>query len=171
MLYITSELFKVDWNDVAENLDITNGHAARMRFSRFKQQMEGVQPPQRKPRPGPAHHKRQKQEKLKPKPKVKTEKRLKRENQLPVKPEPDEPIGDVFNESLENPYESIKSEPATEGYENNDRDIAWRSLELHQSPESNFHVPNLDNGSLNSFPGLLKVKEEPQVKSEPQWDP
>lgn len=130
--------------------------------------MEGVQPPQRKPRSGPAHHKRQKQEKLKPKPKVKTEKK---ESQLPVKPEPDERIGDAFNEPFANPYESIKSEPVTEGYENNERDTAWRSLELHQSPESNFHVPKLDNGSLNSFPGLLKVKEEPQVKVEPQWDP
>ena len=34
-------LWQVDWAQVAEELDITNGHAARMRFSRFKQQIEG----------------------------------------------------------------------------------------------------------------------------------
>ena len=35
---------------VADQLDITNGHAARMRFSRFKQHMEGIPPTPRKPR-------------------------------------------------------------------------------------------------------------------------
>ncbi|MCJ1244217.1 hypothetical protein MMC30_001415 [Trapelia coarctata] len=40
----------IDWNSVASDLDITNGHAARMRFSRFKQHMEGVPPTPRKPR-------------------------------------------------------------------------------------------------------------------------
>lgn len=36
------DLKSVDWSQVATSLDITNGHAARMRFTRFKQQMEGV---------------------------------------------------------------------------------------------------------------------------------
>ncbi|MCJ1307183.1 hypothetical protein MMC25_000829 [Agyrium rufum] len=31
----------IDWNLVAKELGITNGHAARMRFSRFKQHMDG----------------------------------------------------------------------------------------------------------------------------------
>lgn len=35
---------------VASQLGITNGHAARMRFSRFKQQMEGIPTTPRKPR-------------------------------------------------------------------------------------------------------------------------
>lgn len=35
---------------VASQLGITNGHAARMRFSRFKQHMEGVPTAPRKPR-------------------------------------------------------------------------------------------------------------------------
>ncbi|KAI9894836.1 MAG: hypothetical protein M1814_000056 [Vezdaea aestivalis] len=34
----------IDWNEVARDLKITNGHAARMRFSRFKGQIEGRQP-------------------------------------------------------------------------------------------------------------------------------
>lgn len=37
----------VDWNLVASTLDITNGHAARMRYSRFRQHMEGRPTPQR----------------------------------------------------------------------------------------------------------------------------
>ncbi|KAL2050883.1 hypothetical protein ABVK25_008781 [Lepraria finkii] len=41
----------IDWQEVANGLDITNGHAARMRFSRFKQQMEGTASQPRKPRP------------------------------------------------------------------------------------------------------------------------
>src|SRR5271170_1972446 len=44
------DLKHIDWSLVAESLDITNGHAARMRFSRFKQHMEGVPPQSRAPR-------------------------------------------------------------------------------------------------------------------------
>lgn len=32
----------MDWNLVASQLEISNGHAARMRYSRFRQQMEGT---------------------------------------------------------------------------------------------------------------------------------
>ncbi|PCG90718.1 Hypothetical protein PENO1_097610 [Penicillium occitanis (nom. inval.)] len=34
------DLRSIDWSLVATELDISNGHAARMRYSRFKQQME-----------------------------------------------------------------------------------------------------------------------------------
>ena len=50
-------LSQIDWNLVASELGITNGHAARMRFSRFKQTMEGVQPTRR---PRAENHKQQK---------------------------------------------------------------------------------------------------------------
>lgn len=43
------DLKAIDWNEVASGLDITNGHAARMRYSRFKAQIEGL-PTQSKPR-------------------------------------------------------------------------------------------------------------------------
>lgn len=33
---------EIDWNRVASDLDVSNGHAARMRYSRFRQQMEGT---------------------------------------------------------------------------------------------------------------------------------
>ncbi|KAL1959474.1 hypothetical protein VTO42DRAFT_1919 [Malbranchea cinnamomea] len=36
------DLKSIDWNLVASQLEITNGHAARMRFSRFRQHMEGI---------------------------------------------------------------------------------------------------------------------------------
>lgn len=43
------DLKTIDWNEVASGLEITNGHAARMRYSRFKAQIEGL-PTQTKPR-------------------------------------------------------------------------------------------------------------------------
>ncbi|EHY60654.1 hypothetical protein ABEF92_001348 [Exophiala dermatitidis] len=36
------DLRSIDWNLVASSLDISNGHAARMRYSRMKSQFEGV---------------------------------------------------------------------------------------------------------------------------------
>ncbi|KZF20565.1 hypothetical protein L228DRAFT_249321 [Xylona heveae TC161] len=48
------DLKSIDWSAVASQLEITNGHAARMRFSRFKQHMEGVVPsPRRRASPKP----------------------------------------------------------------------------------------------------------------------
>ncbi len=44
-------LLQIDWNEVARNpvltQEITNGHAARMRFSRFRQQILGLAPQKR----------------------------------------------------------------------------------------------------------------------------
>ncbi len=45
----TDIIVQVDWNAVAKDLDISNGAAARMRWFRFKQQMDGV--PRNKPSP------------------------------------------------------------------------------------------------------------------------
>ncbi|KFY21971.1 hypothetical protein V493_06958 [Pseudogymnoascus sp. VKM F-4281 (FW-2241)] len=52
MYYIVKQLDvrSVDWNLVANDMEITNGHAARMRFARFKNQMEGTVPKTRAPR-------------------------------------------------------------------------------------------------------------------------
>lgn len=46
------DLKAIDWTLVAGSLEITNGHAARMRYSRFKQHMEGVTTQPRAPRTG-----------------------------------------------------------------------------------------------------------------------
>ncbi|KAE8356633.1 hypothetical protein BDV28DRAFT_144958 [Aspergillus coremiiformis] len=45
------DLKSIDWNLVATQLEISNGHAARMRYSRFKQQMEGTTSTPRSSRP------------------------------------------------------------------------------------------------------------------------
>ena len=44
------DAWQIDWNQVAADNGVTNGHAARMRFSRFKQQMEGTYPTRRTPK-------------------------------------------------------------------------------------------------------------------------
>lgn len=134
--------------------------------------MEGIQPPPRKPRSGPAHHKKHKQERPRPKSKVKTEKKPKIEDQLPIKSEPDESVGSVYNEPpLNTLYVPIKSEPITEGYGDDAGEMAWTALKSHQSPEENFPVLKMENETLDPSLGLLKVEEEPQMKAEPQWDP
>lgn len=46
------DLRPVDWALVASTLGISNGHAARMRFTRLKQQREGIQTQHRGPRNG-----------------------------------------------------------------------------------------------------------------------
>ncbi|PWY86899.1 hypothetical protein BO70DRAFT_333515 [Aspergillus heteromorphus CBS 117.55] len=45
------DLKSIDWSLVASQLEISNGHAARMRYSRFRQQMEGLTSKPRAPRP------------------------------------------------------------------------------------------------------------------------
>ncbi|KAF9886627.1 hypothetical protein FE257_011267 [Aspergillus nanangensis] len=45
------DLKSIDWSLVASQLDISNGHAARMRYSRFRQQMEGITSTPRTSRP------------------------------------------------------------------------------------------------------------------------
>ncbi|KAL4866060.1 hypothetical protein BDV12DRAFT_199501 [Aspergillus spectabilis] len=42
------DLKGIDWTLVASQLEISNGHAARMRYHRFRNQMEGINPTQRK---------------------------------------------------------------------------------------------------------------------------
>ncbi|KAJ5989199.1 hypothetical protein N7481_004409 [Penicillium waksmanii] len=44
------DLKLIDWNKVAQDLEISNGHAARMRYSRFRSQMDGPNTAQRAPR-------------------------------------------------------------------------------------------------------------------------
>ncbi|KAJ5963919.1 uncharacterized protein N7479_003795 [Penicillium vulpinum] len=49
------DLKSVDWNRVASDVEVSNGHAARMRYSRFRQQMEGntgANKPKRKTKKG-----------------------------------------------------------------------------------------------------------------------
>ncbi|EEP79281.1 predicted protein [Uncinocarpus reesii 1704] len=76
------DLKSIDWNLVASQLDITNGHAARMRFSRFRQHMEGISTTPRTPRP-------KKPKATKAKPKKQSFSDLKAQPEPPkIKPEP-----------------------------------------------------------------------------------
>ena len=45
------DLRSINWNDVADALGISNGHAARMRYSRMKSQFEGLSNEPKPPRP------------------------------------------------------------------------------------------------------------------------
>ncbi|PGH33817.1 hypothetical protein GX50_03386 [[Emmonsia] crescens] len=82
------DLKLIDWNLVASQLDISNGHAARMRFSRFRQHMEGVTTTHRTPRPkkpkvDKARSKKQQQfSEPKPEPTVKTQQTVKQESDM-----------------------------------------------------------------------------------------
>lgn len=52
------KLQQINWNEVSQELGITNGHAARMRYSRFRQQVDGITPTPRGPRKRSAEPKR-----------------------------------------------------------------------------------------------------------------
>jgi hypothetical protein len=89
------DLKTIDWNLVADGLDITNGHAARMRFSRFKQHMEGMPTQARNPKPKKDGGKN----------KDAKEKRIKRGLEENIKPEDIKGLDDVNDEA------NVKSEP------------------------------------------------------------
>jgi hypothetical protein len=94
---------------VAKNLDITNGHAARMRFSRFKQHMEGTPTGRRKPRADAQDRRKAKVEK-----RVKAEASSGGEGLVNPKQEPTENNSAVEGQmSLDQTYHamSIKAEP------------------------------------------------------------
>ena len=92
---------------MASELGITNGHAARMRFSRFKQTMEGGQPT-RKPR---AESHKQRKSKL-----DKRRKGDKGKVQAPVKAEQASDAMEWDREvSVKSEY-SVKQEPADSGF-------------------------------------------------------
>jgi hypothetical protein len=165
---------------VAGNLEITNGHAARMRFSRFKQQMEGIQPPPRKPRTGVAYKKPAKEKpKPKSKPKAKAEKMPKKEkNEINPKMECQDVPMDDQERSISNLYDQdtikalprLKDEPLENGYPENVGNMDWVSLDPGRYPEQEHKVPKLEVVDPNLPGGYQEIKEEPRVKREPRWD-
>ena len=179
--YPTSQ---IDWNEVAGSLDITNGHAARMRFSRFKQQMEGIQPQVRKPKAAPVPRKKQKQ-----KPAAAATKSEASpegvEGPASVKPE----LGGGAGEEMQGVEATIKTspivkpEPREEDFEHQQLDLIPNiSLEQHGAGLEDFKAPvgELDFAAFGEAPPSFEVgnevkeesffKEEPVVKLEPHWD-
>ncbi len=156
---------------MAGNLDITNGHAARMRFSRFKQQMEGIQPPPRKPRT-PAGHPKTAKEKTKPKPnsKIKAEKKLTNAGPEAVKEEQGQPMSSVHDLANSEAPARIKDEPLEHGFQGNVGDMGWMSFEPRSYPERGPVVPKLEMADCNLPDAFQAVKEEPKVKVEPMWN-
>lgn len=153
---------------MAGQLDITNGHAARMRFSRFKQQMEGIPPAPRKPRSAVPRNK-----KPKPQKPAKREPRSSDDAAAAVKAEP-EPMSGIEPTVKQEPL--IKEEP--------DLGQVGPFFELESSANANdLHQMTLDpgpyfqheafsgaNGTEYPSPPSPVIKAEPGVKMEPSWD-
>lgn len=151
-----------------------------MRFSRFRQQMEGISSAPRKPRSAVAHSKKAKRDKPKSKrekaPKLEIERGIKtepRENpeQTPeagetervIKPEPmEEPERMPEVESIIHPAAFVKNEPLDEGY-GNPGNMEWVPLQPCQYPA--YHEDEARYASTQN----LTIKEEPRVKMEPDW--
>lgn len=131
--------------------------------------MEGIQPPPRKPRTGPAHSKSVKQEKTKLKSKPKKEKELKREDHLPIKSEPGGVMGNTHSQPLYDSYAPVKSEPATESFDFNPGEGRWTSAELSPPTNEGFHTQSVENYPLEPLLGPPIVKMEPHIKIEPEW--
>ena len=179
---------------MAGDLEITNGHAARMRFSRFKQHMEGVPPIPRKPRSsGGSRTKKSKAEKSKrEKPeekgkKAKTEKHVKLDPALQIKPDPApqiKPDPEQMDVDLEKVEAEVKPEPVfkqeildhTElgnpfdyAYNTSDNQADPLGQGPIQEPPSMFDMPDtilLDDVWSDHSPPM---KQEPMVKVEPGW--
>ncbi|SLM39654.1 hypothetical protein LPUS_10243 [Lasallia pustulata] len=145
------DLKSIDWNEVADQLDITNGHAARMRFSRFKQHMEGIPPVPRKSRPNVPRHKKPKHETH-----TDHESKVKDENEpAAVKPEPmsiDEQVPNA--EPATKPEDTVKEEQAGEG-------DSEKMAEMTDSFQAS---------AFEALPLGAVKKQEPMVKTEVYWD-
>ena len=157
---------QIDWNNVAGQLDITNGHAARMRFSRFKQQMEGIPPAPRKPRSAVPRNKKPKLQKPpKPEPRddasllVKAKTEPMHGIESTIKPEP------FIKEEPDQRYGGPSLEPNVDVYPG---DMQQPSSEAHPLFQ---HEDHHETESLNypwSPPPI--IKPEPVVKMESSWD-
>ena len=182
---------------MASELDITNGHAARMRYSRFKAQMEGKQPAPRKPRSSTPRNK-------KPKPQKPSKAEAKDEGPPPLKAETAQMDGiepTVKREPV------IKAEPGHEhmvptpelrnsayagpSYQTfhgmqpsltqNGMVHVTTSPDLYQqlrssSYEGNMHPipsephPPWTQEGMNAIRSTPTIKTEPVVKMEPSWE-
>ena len=182
---------------MASELDITNGHAARMRYSRFKAQMEGKQPAPRKPRSSAPRNK-------KPKPQKPSKTEAKDGGPPPVKAE---------MEQMDGIEQSVKREPvikAEPGHEHvgatpelgssayvspsyqTSHEVPPSSTQdgmvkmttipnLYQEPASSAYEGHMHHLPSESDPPWTQegmdairsapiIKTEPMVKMEPSWE-
>lgn len=153
---------------MAGQLDITNGHAARMRFSRFKQQMEGIPPAPRKPRSAVPRNKKPKPQKA-----PKSEPKSSDDTPAAVK---EEPIPMDGIEPTIKPEPVIKEEPYLEQVgsflepESSAEANSLHQMTLEPSPYLEQEAFFRDHGSEYLSPSSPIIKAEPGVKMEPSWD-
>lgn len=172
---------------MASSLEITNGHAARMRWSRLKQQMEGSQPQAKKPRTTAPQVKKRKaaasgnQEQVQ-----KPEERSAAEAPPSVKAEPGSSADPMIGVNVAIPtmtnvkpeqdpiVPSLPSSPRSLPGNVDSERMQW--VPWIQSPYS-LPVPPAQHGALQfapgiaaPLPGILPVKPEPNVKVEPRGD-
>lgn len=152
-------------------MGITNGHAARMRYSRFKQQMEGIPPAPRKPRSAVVQRTpAKKTSKPESKSNIRQEERLKREDTGETKEEPWQPILGLYEKVPAERSLQIKGEPLENIDPGYVEDKRWMSLEPHNYPENNLIDPQLEDIVPTSTEVFQAIKEEPGVKAEPMWN-
>ncbi|KAL9122599.1 MAG: hypothetical protein Q9187_000852 [Circinaria calcarea] len=168
----------IDWNIVAGDLDITNGHAARMRFSRFKQHMEGVPPTPRKPRASGSYR----QKKAKSEKRTDDEKKPKTELQQHIKPDPMEIQIDMPEMTTAVKSECFVKKEAVDHVGVEELSLGGfaslaptdqMEIPLHMAKEDVSSVTYLEDSACMNGSWLLPaptVKREPMVKMEPRWE-
>ena len=175
---------EIDWQEVANGNGITNGHAARMRYSRFKAQMEGLPATTRKPRVAVPRQRKSKSDKSAnvdknptpaTEPIIRGESRLKMENENQIGPmEGIEPTVKLEPAKVDEP--SIKPEPENEGNAHQGLAVTV-NVEVMRGIHPQL-VRAQDAGDVYSsieaasdISGEPRVpKEEPVVKSEHIWE-
>jgi hypothetical protein len=165
---LTLSLNQIDWNKVARDPvlaqdQITNGHAARMRYSRFKKQIDGTagQPTrkQRNPNPSPRKPKVEKKIKKTKKDESRREGRIEEEagedSQSGYQTEgtPEAEVGSSFAESAVN--SPIKREPSTglAGTSSNGSGSGslYSPTPLHHTPSPSMEMMSPTNEMMTSF--------------------
>ena len=166
---------------MASSLEITNGHAARMRWSRLKQQMEGSQPQARKPKTAAPQTKKRKATPSENQEQVhKPEERSAAEAQPSLKAELGDSAGPMMGINVPIPTtKNVKPEPdqivpilpSPPGNVDSEK-MRW--FPGYESPYT-LPIPPVQHAPLKfvpatstPLPGILPVKLEPSVKVEPR---
>ncbi|PLN78747.1 hypothetical protein BDW42DRAFT_201978 [Aspergillus taichungensis] len=130
------DLRSIDWGLVASQLEISNGHAARMRYARFKQQMEGTAPGSRAARAKKSSSKSKKE--------YSSKEDMMRESTPAQQPEHPQPQQTVKQEPLMSRYEAdpfVKNDP-----------YAQRTLNMAEIPHASSHTMAHSSGQMLMAP-------------------
>ncbi|KAL2001442.1 hypothetical protein VTN02DRAFT_1758 [Thermoascus thermophilus] len=177
------DLKTIDWNLVASQLDISNGHAARMRFSRFRQHMEGIQSTPRakkttsKSEKGEANGKADgkangKADSLKP---SKRTAAADIEGPPPIKKERADPVGlsnvDIFVKSEPGPEPGLSAVPPAVTLQMTPFAPVPQGLSLGDHYPLMTVAPSDLTLQRPVAPSFSTCFHTPQIKPEPMWTP